>query len=339
LDKQIRNDGIRQDKEFVSIIIPSFYSKTKNPELLFSCLSSIFSSTYPKYEVIIVDDNSEISISALLSKFQIKKKVTVIRNEHNLGYGASCNRGATIAKGEYILFLNDDMEISSNLLEILIKEIKKYPNAGILFSKEVNYNDPGAVSTGGLMDSFGNTYGRINPKDQFFYAPGAPCFMKLNVFYEVGGFDESFYLFVEDVDLSWRVRLKGYSVIYVNKAYVLHHVSATIRGFSPMRIFLYQRNILRMFVKCLHWKSLLMFFIRYVMQSFLLITYLSLKIKPEFAFSILRAHLSNLKDLKRIVLQRRVVQSVRKVKDSEILKYISPEWFLWYKYKLQKYFQ
>jgi hypothetical protein len=207
-----------------------------------------------------------------------------------------------------------------------------------LFSKEVSYNDPSAISTGGLMDSLGNTYGRINSKSRFFYAPGAPCFVKLSVFYEVGGFDESFYLFAEDVDLSWRVRLKGYNVIYVNKAYVLHHVSATIGGFSPMRIFLYQRNTLRMFIKCLHWKSLPMFLIRYVMQSFLLITYFSLKRKPEFAFSILRAYLSNLKDLKRIVLQRRVVQSERKVKDSEILKYVSPGWFLWYKYKSQKYF-
>jgi GT2 family glycosyltransferase len=330
---------MRQNKGFVSIIIPSFYSKTKNPKLLFSCLSSIFSSTYPNYEVIIVDDNSEISISTLLSKFQIKKKVKVIRNEHNLGYGASCNRGATIAKGEYILFLNDDMEISSNLLETLVKEIKKYPNAGIMFCKEINYNDPSAISMGGLMDPFGNTYLRINPKDRFFYAPGAPCFMKLNVFYEVGGFDESFYLFVEDVDLSWRIRLKGYSIIYVNKAYVLHHVSATIGKFSPMRIFLYQRNTFRMFIKCLHWKLLPIFLIRYVMQSFLLIAYFSLKRKPEFAFSIIRAYLSNLKDLKRLILQRRVVQSERKIKDSEILKYISPGWFLWLRYKSQKYFQ
>jgi GT2 family glycosyltransferase len=331
----MRNNSVRQYKGFVSIIIPCFYSKTKDPKLLFSCLSSIFSSTYTNYEVIIVDDGSEISISNLLSKTQVKKNVTVIRNEHNLGYGASCNYGATIAKGEYILFLNDDMEIGSNLLEILVREIEKYPDAGILFCKEVNYSDPSIISTGGLMDPFGNTYTRKNSKDLFFYSPGAPCFMKLSVFYEIGGFDESFYLFVEDVDLSWRVRLKGYNIIYVNKGYVLHHVSATIGGFSPMRVFLYQRNTLRMLIKCLQWKSLLIFIIRYITQSFLLITYFSLKRKPEFAFNIVRAYLSNLKALKRIILQRHVVQSKRKIKDSDVLKYISKSWFLWFRYKLQ----
>jgi GT2 family glycosyltransferase len=337
LDKQIKNNSTWQEDNLVSVIIPSFYTKGKNPELLLSCLRSIFFSTYPKHEVIIIDDNSEVDISNFLSNFQVKEKVTIIRNKHNLGYGASCNRGAMIAKGEYILFLNDDMEISSNLLEALIKEIKKYPNVGILFSKEINYGNPSAVSTGCLMDSLGNTLARRNTKQgTIFYAPGAPCFMKTSVFFEVGGFDESFYLFYEDVDLSWRVRLKGYDIKYIDEAFVLHFGSSTIGGFSPTRIFLYQRNALRMFIKNLHWKSLPMFVVGYIVQSCLLLIFFSLERKPEFVFSILKAYLSNFKDFKTLIIQRRLVQSMRKVSDSELMKYISPGWFLWYRFKERK---
>jgi GT2 family glycosyltransferase len=326
-----------QEEDLISIIIPSFYSKGKKPELLLQCLRSIFSSTYPKYEVIIVDDNSEVILSSLISKLQTGGKVTVIRNEHNLGYGASCNRGAARARGEYVLFLNDDMEISQDLLETLVKEIKKYPNAGILFSKEVDYNNPTVISTGCFMDSLGNTLSRGSPEEgPIFYAPGAPCFMRTDVFREVGGFDESFYLFLEDVDLSWRVRLKRYSIIYVDKAFVRHFGSATIGGFSPLRVFFYQRNALRMFIKNLCWKLLPIFLVRYIVQSCLLVFYFSLTKKPRFVFKILEAYLSNFKDLKSIISQRYVVQSVRKVSDSEIIKYISPGWFLWYRYRLRK---
>ncbi|MEM3531410.1 MAG: glycosyltransferase, partial [Nitrososphaerales archaeon] len=262
------------------------------------------------------------------------EKVRIIRNRHNLGYGASCNRGAAIAKGEFILFLNDDMEVSPDLLEVLVESIKKYPKIGILFSKEIDYYNPNSISTGCLMDSFGNTLARKNPKNGLiFYAPGAPCFIKANVFHEVMGFDESFYLFMEDVDLSWRIRLRGYSIDYVDRAFVCHFGSATIGGFNPQRVFLYQRNTLRVFLKNLGRNLLPIFLFRYIAQSFLMIIYFSLTEKPEYIFSILKAYLSNFKDLKSILIQRHIVQLIRKVDDSEIIKHISPGWFLFYRFR------
>jgi GT2 family glycosyltransferase len=256
-------------------------------------------------------------------------KVTLVRNEHNRGYGFSSNFGATIAKGEYICFLNDDMKVKPDMLEVLVRQMCQHRDVGILVCKEVGYNCETYVnSTGMFMDYFMNTFPRRNPESgPIFYAPGAPCFTKLNLFRKIGGFDEDYYLFVEDVDLSWRIRLRGYKIIYVNDAIVYHLGSGTIGGFSPRVFYLYQRNSLMTLIKNCG-KTVIPFLTLFVAQSALLIVYFSVKRRCSFLTAIIKAYISNLKNLKTTMSKRFQIQATRRVRDSQLSEYIWSGWLL-----------
>lgn len=321
------------ERPLVSIVIPSYYTPNKDPKLLFGCLNSVFASKYRNYEVIVVDDASEAPLSRLLDRRTLAK-ITLKRNQHNAGYGYSCNVGAKLAKGNYICFLNDDMKLKPNTLDILVKTAHRHKRHGIFVCKEVDYYDEKIVrSVGVAMDRFGNTLSLACAKNadcrSVFYAPGSPSFMRLDVFREIGGFDEDFYLFVEDVDLSWRVRLRNYEIMYAGDAVVHHLGSITTRHeFTPFQLYLYQRNTARVFMKNWSVKTLPISLVLFAFQSSLMLLYFSATRKHAFTIMIVRAYLSNLKEFKSILTKRRKVQLMRKVEDSKIKKYIWPGWLL-----------
>jgi GT2 family glycosyltransferase len=317
------------DNGLVSIVIPCYYTQTKRLELLRNCINSVFASTYDNLEVIVVDDCSEIDLSHILDD-SILNKITLLRNQCNSGYGFSCNLGATKAKGKYICFLNDDMKVKPNMLEVLVGQINKEENAGVLVCKEVDYDcETQTKATGMFMDRFVNTFPRRDVESgPIFYAPGAPSFMKLDIFHEIGGFDKDYYLFVEDVDLSWRLRLRGYDIIYINNAVVHHHGSATIGSFGPNLLYLYQRNSLTTLIKNCGWKTLLAALSLFTAQSTMLITYFLVKRRFDMSIAIVRAYISNVKNLKSTIAKRLHTQSIRKIRDSYLKNYVWPGWLL-----------
>jgi len=318
------------ERPLVSIVIPSYYTPNKDLKLLIDCLNSVFSSKYRNYEVVVVDDASDVPLSRLLDR-RMLAKITLMRNQHNSGYGYSCNVGAKLAKGRYICFLNDDMKLKPNTLDILVKTAHRHKRHGIFVCKEVDYYDEKIVrSVGMAMDRFGNTLSLKNANcKSVFYAPGSPSFMRLDVFREIGGFDEDLYLFAEDVDLSWRVRLRNYEIMYVGDAVVHHFGSITTRHeFTPFHLYLYQRNTARVFMKNWSVKTLPISLILFAFQSSLMLFYFLATRKYAFTIMIVRAYLSNLKEFKSILTKRQKVQLMRKVDDSKIKKYIWPGWLL-----------
>jgi len=318
------------EQPLVSIVIPSYYTPNKDLNLLTNCLNSVFSSKYENYEVVVVDDASEVPLSRLLDR-QMLSKITLIRNQHNSGYGYSCNAGAKLAKGRYICFLNDDMKLKPNTLDILVQTAHRHKVQGIFVCKEVDYYDEKIVrSVGMAMDRFGNTLSLKNANCKpVFYAPGSPSFMRLNIFREIGGFDEDLYLFVEDIDLSWRVRLRNYEIMDVGDAVVHHFGSITTRHeFTPFHLYLYQRNTARVFIKNWSVKTLPISLILFAFQSSLMLFYFLATRKYAFTIMIVRAYLSNLKEFKSILTKRQKVQLMRKVDDAKIKKYIWPGWLL-----------
>lgn len=191
----------------LSIIIINYKSFTQ----LKKCLRSISEkATTIKHEVIVVNNDSQ-EIRSSLSDFS----VSTIEINRNIGFGAACNIGSNASQGEYLCFLNPDTEIISSDFQGLLDNFQKNPSLGII--------GPGLISSDGLPESwsFGDDINlwRIiknnlypekgSPTDIPFetdWVSGAALFIKKPLFEKLGGFDEKFFMYFEDMDLCRRAR-------------------------------------------------------------------------------------------------------------------------------------
>lgn len=222
-------------KPLVSIVIPVY---NKFP-LTVQCLASLHEnvSSEISYEVIVVDNNST-DASKNLSRV---KGLVYIRNQENLGFVGGCNRGVEAAKGQYIVFLNNDASVEPGWLENLVSTIESYPNAGLVGSK-ILYPDGRLQEAGGIIykDGTGCNYGKNDHPDRYQYnfvrevdyCSGASIIIKKDLFDEFGGFDELYApAYYEDTDLAFKVREKGLKVIYQPES-VIYHIEGATAGTS-----------------------------------------------------------------------------------------------------------
>ncbi len=223
-----------QDKfPLVSIIVPVF----NKLELTHRCLKSLLRNTrYPNYEVIFVDNGSTDGTRAYLQKLD-KPNLRAVFNAQNLGYVGGCNSGARVAKGEYLLFLNNDTEVRPFWLTNLVGLAEKREEAGIVGAKLV-YPDGHLQEAGGIIFSDGNgwNYGRgMDPNDPRFnfvrevdYVSGAAMLVKRALWEKVGGFDQRYApAYYEDTDLCFSAREHGYKVYYQPASVVIHYEGQT----------------------------------------------------------------------------------------------------------------
>lgn len=216
----------KSKKPLVSIIIPTH----NRADLLAACLRSVLHYTHQPYEVIVVDDASTDHTDQLLDKLD---NVTVIRNEQNLDFLRSSNAGAAKASGEYLLFLNNDVSVSSGWLEALVDTIKRIDKCGAVGAKLISttgllqeagaiINEDGQVELyGGGDNSFKPEYNYVREVD---YCSAACLLLHRNLFESLGGFDTRYIpAYYEDVDLCMSIWQLGYKVIYQPNATVIHH--------------------------------------------------------------------------------------------------------------------
>ncbi len=229
---------ITTDK-LVSIIIPS-----KNVSLLKICLDSFFSLTsYSNYEIIVIDTGIDPAIDpAFIEKISNLQNFNMIRYKKPFNYSAVNNTGSQYAKGEIILFLNDDIRVISPdwLSEMVAWAIKDgigvvgakllYPNntiqhAGVVLGLTGFAGHPFQACADHTMGLFGSTDWYRN----YSAVTGACMMVRRAIFDEIGGFDEDFILCGSDVEFCLRVRKKGYRILYTPFA-VLEHLESASRG-------------------------------------------------------------------------------------------------------------
>ncbi len=202
----------------VSVIIVNYNGK----KLLENCFDSISKVTYPDFETILVDNNSDDdSIQYVKETFS---DTIIIKLDKNYGFAKPNNIGAKKAKGEYLLFLNNDTKVTPNFIDELVYVMEKNPKIGICQS--LLLKPSGEVdSSGDFIDSIGIAYSsqeKFTKVQEILSAKGASMIIRKFLFDKLGGFDEKFFLSFEDVDLGWRSWIFGYKVVVAPKSIVYH---------------------------------------------------------------------------------------------------------------------
>ncbi len=210
----------------VSLIIPVY----EGAELTKACLESIRDrTTHVSYEVIVVNDGEDPDIVRLLAGL---RGARVIHNGTNLGYLRSVNRAASIARGRWLVLLNNDTEASDGWLRAMLECAESTPDLGVVTPKYL-YPDGSLNEAGGIVwrDGTGANYGRGDDPTLFRYeyrrevdyGSAAALMVKAELWRAVGGFDERYLpMYYEDVDLCFAARDLGFRVVYEPRAVVIH---------------------------------------------------------------------------------------------------------------------
>jgi GT2 family glycosyltransferase len=230
----------------VSVIVLNYNGR----QWLERCLSAARAQLTAHGEIVLVDNaSSDGSLEFVRARFP---DVQLLPLERNVGFAAGNNAGARIAKGGYLAFLNNDAIPQAGWLEALRAPLDRDPALAFTTSRIVYLHDPsiidsagdGYLRAGGAFKRFhGEAFARGNDSGEVFGACGAAFMVRHEVFAELGGFDEDFFMVYEDVDLSYRARLRGHRCVYVADAIVHHAGSGTLLRNSAAAVFYGQRNL------------------------------------------------------------------------------------------------
>lgn len=221
---------------FASIIIPTYNGKA----LLATCLDALRGQTYPagRCEVIVVDDaSSDGTVEHLAAAYPEVRVVALARNS---GFIAACNTGVAAAGGEIVVLLNNDTAAEPGWLEALVAALVEHPQAGSAASKMLLFDRRDTLHTAGdLMGKNGIPRNRgvweedigQYDQDRWVFGPcGGAAAYRRAAWQQAGGFDPALWMYMEDVDLAWRLQRLGWRSIYAPEARVYHQLSATGGG-------------------------------------------------------------------------------------------------------------
>jgi GT2 family glycosyltransferase len=291
------------------------------------CFLAIKKQTYSDLEILMVDNNSTDGSCDFIKEFP---EVRVIKNDCNYGYSKANNIAAKKAKGEFLLFLNNDTEIFPNMLE---KLVLAYEDKSILTPAQIlginkEFDSVGASGNG--ADIFGYPYGDKDPKKtKCFYADGAAFFVKKEDFIDIGMFDEELFIFQEDLDFSWRAQLLGYHIKPIWDAQFYHYSGGTVLGgaskgkkyeSSYFRRYLNEKNVIRNILKNYSLLFCLIILPALLVVHLFEIIILLFMFKYELIREYINAYKWNIINIKNTLNYRKMVQGRRILSDWTIIK-------------------
>lgn len=238
----------------VSVILVNY----KGADDTIACLTYFDAIDWPadRLELIVVDNDSQDGSAETIAA--AVPHARVIESGANLGFAGGCNVGVDHATGQYVGFINNDARPGPTWISAAVAAMAD-PHVGAVASKVLDWDGERIDYVDGSLTWFGMGYKREaeRPDDGSYdvardvlFGTGAAMFVPAELFREVGGFDERFFMFYEDVDLGWRLNLLGYKVRYVPQSLAYHRHHVTMKKFGNYReTYLLERNALLSMVK------------------------------------------------------------------------------------------
>jgi len=241
----------------VSVVVVTYNSAP----FLRRLLGALTAQTFTDFETVIYDNASTDDTAAIASSAPLP--VTFIRSETNDGYAHGNNAAAAHCQGKYLAFINPDTDPASDWLGALVNTLNTDTTVGLATSRIVLDTDRQIVNACGNdvhLAGFATCRGLNQPVSRYTDAAdvasvsGAAFIARRDVFIRLGGFDASFFMYVEDTDLSWRVWLMGLRCCYVPESVVAHRYELTV---NAGKLFYLERNRLQMLWKCYSGRTLI----------------------------------------------------------------------------------
>jgi len=271
----------------LSIIILNY----KKKELTLKCIDSLILNfdkelSQGEIEVIIVDNNSLDDSVSSIGKFiesKNKKNISLINNSSNAGFGGGCNLGASKAKGDILLFLNNDTVIKDKSILKMANYMQENRNASILGGALVNPDGSEQSSSGKFFSPLNTSLYLLglqklglvnsNPKtiSEVDWVKGALFMIRKNVLEKLNGFDEKIFMYTEDMELCLRAKKAGFKTYFFTDTRIIHlDQGSSDRTFAIINIY---KNLLYFFKK--HKSNSEYKFIKFILEikALLLISY------------------------------------------------------------------
>lgn len=236
----------------------------------------------PDVEIVVADNAStDDSLSVLAQKFLAVKTIAL---EENYGFAEGYNKALFRLEADYFVLLNSDVEVTENWLQPLLDYMQKHEHVAACQPKIKSYHQKEyfeyAGASGGYIDKFGYPFcrgrvlgklekdeGQYDDVTNVFWATGACLLIRSDVFWKTGGLDAGFFAHMEEIDLCWRLRSRGYELVCIPQSAVYHVGGGTLNAESPYKTYLNYRNNLLMLYKNLPSETLKKtMFVRYFLD-------------------------------------------------------------------------
>lgn len=312
------NNYISKKTPLVSIIIINYNGLS----YIDKCLSSLLNQEYPNYEIIFVDNASnDNSFEYVVNNY---KKINIINTTKNIGYFGGCKEAIKYAKGYYFAFLNTDIEVDKKWLIKLVNILESDSKIGLATPKILKFNDKTKINSCGTEVQFNglaycrglnNNEKEYNKLEEISAVSGCSFIINKNVLKEIGGLDENFFMYSEDVDISWRAQLAGYNIIFVPSSVVYHDYMFNL---TPKKFYYLERNRYILLIKNLHLKTIFFMIPSLILTEIMALGFAILK-GWEYIKNKINSCYWIIKNLNFLLKKRQEVQNIRKINDKLII--------------------
>lgn len=307
-------------KTSVSIVIPNW----NGAEHIVECLESLVSQTTECHIIVVDNGSTDKSVALIQEGFP---QIEVCKLSENHGFTGGVNAGiksALTQKFEYIILFNNDAVADKNFVKELVTSAQKHPDAGVVTGKLLRTDGKHFDSTGEFYTTRGMSFSRgRNQKDtgqyeieeQVFAGSGGASLYRSKLFKTVGLFDESFFAYFEDIDMSFRARLAGWEVWYIPKAKAMHKVGATSSKLGNFARYHSIKNFMLLYTKdmpaILYWKYLPQFWLQLIRMKLGCI-------RDHQLGTFVRSFFAGLSLLPKALVHRYTIQHTRKLTTKQV---------------------
>lgn len=321
----------------VTVIIPHL----KNRQMLDSCLDALDKTIFRDFSILVVDNGGDTSGRSGSDNAQ--PGISVLRLPANAGYAGGCNAGLRETASPYVVFMNDDTIVEPDWLGNLVAAADADPSIGALQPKILSLpaRREGkrlfdyAGGAGGLIDRMGYPFclgrnfrdkeedrAQYDLPQEIFWASGVALFARREVVERLGGFEESFFMHMEEIDLCWRMKLLGFHVRSVPQSVVWHEGGASLHEGSPMKVYYNHRNaILTLLRNRSGWALAALLPFRLLLEAIAIVYYLVDGSEGiTRAVHVARAAADVLRRLPETFRQRQTIRRTKVVTDRELFR-------------------